>query len=318
MDLKIVILDGFLVNSGDLSWSEIEKLGDLKVYDITPRELTKDRIKDADIVLLNNSVFDKEDISNAKNLKYISMLSTGYDNVDIDECRRRGIKVSNIPSYGTETVAQFTFSLLLELCNNVKFHSEKVFSGDYNNSDKYGYPMTKQYELFGKTIGLIGYGNIGRKVGEIAKAFGMKVLAYRGENKEKIYEEEVSLDYLLENSDIISLHANLNDDNRGIINKDSISKMKDGVKLINVARGGLIVEEDLKNALNSGKISGAALDVLTTEPIDEKNILLEAKNILITPHIAWTTIEARQRVVDIVVDNIKGYIAGNYINVVND
>ncbi|WP_164995882.1 D-2-hydroxyacid dehydrogenase [Miniphocaeibacter massiliensis] len=315
--MNIVILDGYLVNPGDLSWGKISELGNLKVYDITPKELVAERVKNADIILLNNSIVAKEAIEKANNLKYISMLATGYDNVDVEECKKRRIKISNIPSYGTDTVAQFTFALLLEVCNNVKIHSDAVFSGDYTYSDKYGLPLKKQYELSGKTIGIIGYGNIGKKVGEIAKAFGMKVLAYRGENKGKIYDEEVSLEYLLENSDVISLHAKLTEENAEIINTKTISKMKNGVIIINVARGGLIVEEDLKEALNSGKILGAGIDVITTEPIQKDNILLKANNLIITPHIAWTTREARQRIIDIAADNIRGYINGKYINTIN-
>ncbi|HHX71176.1 MAG: D-2-hydroxyacid dehydrogenase [Miniphocaeibacter sp.] len=315
--MNIVILDGYLVNPGDLSWSNIEELGNLTVYDRTPKELVAERIKDANILLINNTFVEKDSIKQAENLKYISMLATGFDNVDIEECKKRGIEVSNIPSYGTETVAQFTFALLLELCNHVKIQSDSVLKGEWTNNDKYGYWLKEQYELYGKTIGIIGYGKIGRKVGEIAKAFGMKVLAYRGENKTKKYEEEVSLDYLLENSDIISLHSSLNGDNKGIINKDTIAKMKKGVKIINVARGGLIVEEDLKDALNSGYISGAGLDVVSEEPIKENNPLLKAKNIIITSHIAWTTKEARQRIIDMATENIKSFLKGNTINVVN-
>lgn len=316
--MNIVILDGHLVNPGDLSWKEVEDLGNLKVYDDTPEELVEERTKDADIILLNGAFLTGNIIKDSKNLKYVSMLATGYDNVDIEECKRRNIKVSNVPSYGTNTVAQFTFSLLLEICNNVKIHSDKVMDGYYFDENKYGLPVTKQYELAGKTMGIIGYGKIGRRVSEIAKSFGINILAYRGENKEKLYEEEVSVDYLLENSDIISLHGKLTSENAKIINKNNISKMKDGVILINVARGGLVDEEDLAEALNSGKIAAAAVDVVTEEPIKENNPLLKAKNILITPHIAWTTKEARGNIIKTTAENIKAFIDGNPINVVNE
>ncbi|MDL2310757.1 D-2-hydroxyacid dehydrogenase [Peptostreptococcaceae bacterium OttesenSCG-928-C18] len=314
--MNIVILDSFLVDHGELSWDGIRNFGELTIYDSTPEELISQRVEEADIVLLNNVIFSKEKIASAKNLKFISMLATGYDNVDLEECRKRGIKVSNIPTYGTDTVAQFTFSLLLEICNNVKEHSDKIFSKDYIKKYEYSVPIKNQYELAGKTMGIIGYGNIGRKVSEIAKAFGMEVLAYRGENKEKKYEEEVSLEYLLANSDVISLHAKLTEENFGIINKDTISKMKDDVILINVARGDLIVEKDLKEALDSGKILGVGIDVLSVEPIEEDNILLSSKNLLITPHMAWTTEEARKRIIETVEENIKGFLEGNYKNLV--
>lgn len=318
--MKIVILDGYTENPGDLSWGGIEALGDLIVYDRTPSDQIVERIGDAKAVYVNKVPITKETIQACPNMKFIGVLATGYNVVDTEAAKEAGIVVTNIPTYGTDAVAQYTMALLLELCHHVGEHSDAVKKGDWTNNKDWTFWNYPLIELAGKTLGIIGFGRIGQRTAEIAQAFKMNILAY-DEYPNKDLESDnckyVSLDELLADSDVISLHCPLFPSTEGIINKDTISKMKDKVLIINTSRGPLIVEEDLKNALNSGKVAGAAVDVVSTEPIQMDNPLLEAKNMIITPHIAWAPKESRQRLMDVAVDNLKAFIDGTPQNVVN-
>ena len=320
MIMKMVVLDGYTLNPGDLSWEELEKLGDLTVYDRTPQDLVVERMKDAEIVFTNKTVITDEILSMCPKVKYIGVLATGYNVVDVAAANKRNIVVTNVPAYGTDAVSQFTIALLLELCHHIGEHWASVRNGDWSSSPDFCYWKYPLIELAGKTMGIIGYGKIGQGTARIAKALGMNILAY---NRSPIKEEDikdigkqVSFEELLRESDVISLHCPLFPETKGIINKDSISKMKDGVLIINTARGPLIAEEDLRDALISGKVAGAAVDVVSAEPIKEDNPLLSAPNIIITPHIAWAPKETRQRLMSIVVENLKAFIQGNPINTI--
>lgn len=318
--MKIVVLDGYTENPGDLSWDGLEALGELTVYDRTPGNLTAERIGNAEIIYTNKTVIDETILTACSDIKFIGVLATGYNIVDVKAATKRGIPVANVPAYSTLAVSQFTIALLLELCHHVGAHSESVLKGDWAKSQDYCYWNYPLIELAGKTIGIIGFGRIGQKTAAIAQALGMKVLAY-SRSKHKELESEsckyVELDELFEASDVITLHCPLFPETEGIINKDSIAKMKDGVLIINDSRGPLIVEEDLRDALNSGKVAGAAVDVVSAEPIKADNPLLSAKNIIITPHIAWAPKESRQRLMDTAVENLKAFLAGKPINTVN-
>lgn len=312
--MKIVVLDGYTLNPGDLSWEGFEKIGELTVYDRTSynpedEDLIIERGKDANIILTNKTPLTKNIIENLPNLKYIGVLATGYDVVDIEAAKEKGIPVTNIPTYGTTAVAQMTFALILELCNHIGEHSTAVYNGEWENNQDWSFWNKPLMELSEKTIGIIGYGRIGKNVGEIAQAFNMNVLAIGNGPKSE-------LENLLKKSDIISLHCPLTEDNQEMINKDTLSMMKDSALLINTSRGGLINEEDLTKALNDGVIAGAALDVVSLEPISSDNPLLSAKNCIITPHISWAPIESRSRLMNIAVDNLNSYINGNTNNIV--
>jgi len=319
INMKIVILDGFTENPGDLSWEGFEKLGDLTVYDRTPFDKIIERIQDAEAVITNKTPIGAEIFAACPSIKYVGVLATGYNVVDVAEAKKREIIVSNIPTYGTASVAQMTFALLFEVCHHVGAHSMAVKNGDWSkNADWcfWNYPLI---ELAGKNIGIIGFGRIGQAVGKIASAFGMKVLAYdefQNEEGKKI-GEYVSLDRLLKESDVISLHCPLLPSTEGIINKTNIAKMKGGVIIINTSRGPLIVEKDLAEALRSKKVYAAACDVVSTEPILEDNPLLGCYNSILTPHIAWAPKESRQRLMDIAVEDLKAFKDGKPINVVN-
>ena len=317
--MKIVILDGYTANPGDLSWSEFEKLGNLTVHDRTPSDLIVSGIGDAEAILTNKVPITRETLDACPNVKYIGVLATGFNVIDVAAAKEKGIIVSNVPAYSTPAVAQLTFALLLEICHHVGAHSDAVLKGDWTNSKDFCFWNYPLIELAGKTMGIIGIGRIGREVANIAKAFGMKVCAYgpRYEINENADIPGVSLDELFARSDVISLHCPLFDETKGIINKNSIAKMKDGVIILNSSRGPLIVDEDLKDALNSGKVGYAAVDVLSAEPPTADNPLFAAKNCIITPHIAWAPIESRTRLLDIAVANLKGFLAGNPQNVVN-
>lgn len=317
--MKIVILDGYTENPGDLSWEGLENLGELTVYDRTPIEKTIDRIGDADIVLVNKAPISRKTIEVCKNIKYIGVLATGYNIVDMEAAKERGILVSNIPTYGTQAVGQFAIALLLEICHHIGHHAQAVKEGRWANSDDWCFWDYPLIELSGKTMGIIGLGRIGKTTGKIAKALGMRVIAFNNNPTDEGREiaEYVDLDQLFKQSDVISLHCPLFPSTQGIINKDTIAKMKDGVIIINNSRGQLIVEQDLADALNSGKVYAAGLDVVSTEPIKSDNPLLSAKNCIITPHISWAPKESRQRLMDIAVDNLKSFINGNPINIVN-
>lgn len=320
--MKIVILDGYTENPGDLSWDELGKLGDLTVYDRTPvddeAEIIR-RIGDAEVVFTNKTPISRAVIDACPGMKFISMLATGYNVVDYVYAREKGIPVTNVPSYGTAAVGQFAIAMLLEICHHVAYHSQTVHEGKWEKSIDWCYWDYPLIELDGKTMGIIGFGRIGQQTGRIARALGMKILAYdKAENDSgRAIGTYVDLDELLSASDVIALHCPLFPDTQGIINKDTIAKMKDGVILLNNSRGQLVVEQDLADALNSGKVYAAGLDVVSTEPIRGDNPLLGAKNCFITPHISWAPRESRQRIMDCAVDNVKAYLRGQPIHVVN-
>ena len=320
--MKIVVLDGYTENPGDLSWEGVEALGELTVYERTPlhdEEEIISRIGDAEVVLTNKTPITKNVLDACPQIRMISVLATGYNIVDTAYAKEKGIAVCNIPTYGTDSVAQFAIALLLEICHHIGHHDRTVKEGKWENCPDFCYWDYPLIELAGKTLGIIGFGRIGRRTGEIAKALGMHVLAYDSFENEagRQIADYVTLDELFTKSDVIALHCPLFPETQGIINKDSIAKMKDGVIILNNSRGPLIVEQDLADALNSGKVAAAGVDVVSTEPIKGDNPLLTAKNCIITPHMSWGTREARQRIMDMTVDNIKGYLQGEPVNVVN-
>lgn len=319
--MKIVVLDGYAENPGDLNWDGLGKLGKLTVYDRTPRDSSTivDRIGNAEIVYTNKTPLSRAVFEACPDLKFVGVLATGYNIVDIDAAKARGIPVCNIPGYGTPAVAQMTLALLLEICHHVAHHSQQVHSGHWSGCDDFCFWDYPLIELGGKTMGIIGFGSIGKAVGKLALALGMRVLAAgsRPTEEGRAIGTYVDLDTLYRESDVISLHCPLFPENKEMISKESIAKMKDGVILLNTARGALIVEQDLADALNSGKISAAGLDVATVEPIPAESPLLGAKNCLITPHIAWATKEARQRLMDIAVHNLQAFLDGKPVHVVN-
>lgn len=318
--MKIVVLDGYTLNPGDLTWDGLREFGSLEVYDRTDKDDIIKRSKDADVIFTNKTPLSKETIECCKNLKFIGVLATGYNVVDIESAKDRGIPVSNIPTYGTKSVSQFAIALLLEICHHIGEHSMAVKNGEWTNKNDWCFWNYPLIELDQKTMGIIGFGRIGQQTGRIAQALGMNVLAYDAYQNLDLENETckyASLDELLEKSDVITLHCPLVSSTEGIINKDNIEKMKDGVIIINNSRGQLIVEEDLRDALNSGKVAGAACDVVATEPIKEDSPLFDAKNIIITPHISWAPKESRQRLMNIAVSNLKAFVDGKPVNVVN-
>jgi len=313
--MKIVVLDGYTENPGDLSWDGMRALGDLTVYDRTAyalsgRELIIERAKGAEAVIINKTPLDADTLARlAPELKYIGVLATGYNVVDTKAAKEQGIVVSNIPTYGTTAVAQFTMALLLELCHHAGAHAQAVAAGRWETCQDfcfYDYPLV---ELSGKTFGVIGFGRIGQATARLAVAFGMKVIAYDEYVKESEEAELLSLDEVLAASDVLSLHCPLTESTQELINEKTIAKMKDGAWIINTSRGPLIQENALAKALSSGKIAAAAMDVVSKEPIVPENPLLKAPNCLITPHIAWAPKESRQRLMDIAVDNLAGFLA---------
>ena len=317
--MKIVVLDGNALNPGDLSWDCLKQFGSVTVYDHTESALAAQRIGDAEIVLTNKTPITEELLMTCPSVRLICVLATGYNVVDCEAARKRGIPVCNVPAYGTNAVAQFTFSLLLEICNQVGLHNESVHNGDWSACPNFCYWKTPQMELAGKTLGIIGFGRIGRAVGRIARAMGMDVIAYNRSRHPEGEErgEYVDFETLLRRSDIISLHCPLTEDNTGIINQTSIEKMKDGAILLNTARGPLLNEADVAAALQSGKLRVAAVDVVSYEPIREHNPLYTAPNCIITPHMAWSPIESRQRILDCTVVSIQGFLDGKPVNTVN-
>ena len=320
--MKIVVLDGYTLNPGDLSWEAVEAMGELIVHERTAfnQEMIIKTIEDADAVLTNKTPLSKAVIESVPNLKYIGVLATGYNVIDVAAAKQAGIVVSNVPIYGTQAVGQFTMALLLELCHHVGDHNAAVKNGDWTKSKDFCFWNSPLIELSGKTLGIIGFGRIGQATAKMAQAFGLRILAYNRSQDLRLESETlkyVELDELLEKSDFVSLHCPLTTETEGLINSDSISKMKDGAFLINTSRGGLIVEEDLKKALNSGKLAGAAVDVVSKEPIDADNPLLKAQNCIITPHIAWASKEARARLMQTTVENLKAFVKGKPINKVN-
>ena len=322
MTMKIVVLDGYTENPGDLSWGELEKLGQVTVYDrssLTDEAEAIERIDDAQIVYTNKTPVTKKVIDACPNIKMISVLATGYNVVDYEYAKEKGIPVTNVPAYGTASVSQFAIALLLEICHHIGHHNKTVHDGRWENCDDWCYWDYPLIELAGKTLGIIGFGRIGQSTGRIAKAMGMKVIAFDNMPNDAGREiaEYVELDTLLSTSDVIALHCPLFPSTQGIINKENIAKMKDGVILLNNSRGPLVVEEDLADALNSGKIAAAGLDVVSTEPIRGDNPLLKAKNCIITPHMSWGSKGSRQRIMDCTVQNIRAYLDGRPENVVN-
>jgi glycerate dehydrogenase len=324
--MKIVVLDGYTLNPGDISWKCMEKFGEVKVYDRTSydlkgEELIIERVGDAEVVFTNKTPISKNALKKMPDLKFIGVLATGFNIVDVNAAKEAGIVVTNIPTYGTDAVSQMAIALLLEICHHVGEHSNSVMRGEWTNNQDWCYWNYPLIELAGKTMGIIGYGRIGQGTGRIAQALGMKVIAYdqyKNQSLESDTMKYVELDELMAKSDVITLHCPLLESTKGIINKNTISKMKDKVIIINNSRGQLIVEEDLAAALNSGKVGAAAVDVVSTEPIKMDNPLLKAKNCIITPHISWAPKESRERLMNIATENLKQFLAGNPVNVVNN
>ena len=320
--MKIVVLDGYTENPGDLSWGELEKLGQVTVYDrtsLTDEEEAIARIGDAQVVITNKTPITKRVIDACPSIRYIAMLATGYNVVDYAYAKDKGIPLSNVPSYGTAAVGQFAIAMLLEICHHVAHHSDTVHAGKWENCQDWCYWDYPLIELDGKTMGIIGFGRIGQQTGKIAKAMGMDIIAYDSFQNDagRAIARYVDLDTLFAQSDVIALHCPLFPDTQGIINRESIARMKDGVIILNNSRGPLVVEQDLADALDSGKVYAAGLDVVSTEPIKGDNPLLKAKNCIITPHISWAPKESRQRIMDCTVENVKAYLAGAPIHVVN-
>ena len=323
--MKAVVLDGFTLNPGDLDWKVLEGMCetivyDRTAYDISDIDLIIERVGDAEVVFTNKTPLMAEAIKAMPNLRFIGVLATGYNVVDVEAAKARGIIVTNIPTYGTNAVAQMAIALLLEICHHAGAHSDAVKKGDWTNNVDWCFWNYPLIELAGKTMGIIGFGRIGQMTAKIAQALGMNILAhdsYQIKELESDTLKYVELDELLAQSDVINLHCPLFESTKGIINKATLAKMKTGVMIINTSRGPLVVEEDLAAALNSGKVGGAALDVVSSEPIKADNPLLTAKNCIITPHISWAPKESRQRLMNIAMDNLKGFIDGNPINVVN-
>ncbi len=320
--MKIVVLDGFTENPGDISWAPIEALGEVTVYDRTSyveSDLIAERIGDAEVIVINKTPISKATMDKCPNLKAIAVLATGYNVVDYTYAKEKGIPVMNVPVYGTDNVSQFAIGLLLELCSHIGQHSDSVHAGEWANNIDWCYWNSPLVEVSGKTAGIIGLGRIGINTAKILKAMNVNVLAFDAFQSEagKAIATYVELDELLAKSDFIFLHCPLFPSTQGIINKDNIAKMKDGVFIINNSRGPLIVEDDLAEALTSGKVGAAAVDVVSTEPIKADNVLLTAPNCIITPHISWATKEARERIMNTTAENIKAYMDGAPANVVN-
>jgi len=321
-EMKIVVLDGYTENPGDLSWAGLEALGELKVYDRTPagdlNEIIR-RIGDAEAVYTNKTPIGRAVMDACPNIKFIGVLATGYNVVDVETAKEKGIPVTNIPTYGTAAVGQMAIALLLEVCHHVGHHDRAVHEGRWEHSPDWCFWDYPLIELEGKTLGIIGLGRIGLTTARIAKAMGMNIIAYDEHPSEagKTAAEYVPLDELFRRADVISLHCPLFPSTEGLINKANIAKMKDGVILINNSRGQLVVEQDLADALNSGKVYAAALDVVSSEPIKGDNPLLTAKNCIITPHISWAPKESRERLMKIAVSNLEAFLSGHPVNVVN-
>ena len=320
--MKIVVLDGYTENPGDLSWEELGKLGELTVYDRT--SLTDEaeaiaRIGDAEIVFTNKTPITRKVLDACPGIRFISLLATGYNCVDYAYAREKGIPVANVPTYGTASVGQFAIALLLEICHHIGHHDASVHAGNWERCADWCYWDYPLIELAGKAMGIIGFGRIGQTTGRIARAMGMEVLAYDSHPSDagRAIAEYVDLDALLARSDVVALHCPLFPETEGIINRETIAKMKDGAILLNNSRGPLVVEQDLADALNAGKRAAAGLDVVSTEPIRGDNPLLKAKNCIITPHISWAPKESRQRIMDCAVSNVKAFLAGSPVNVVN-
>lgn len=318
--MKLVVLDGYTLNPGDLNWEGIKKFGDLEVHDRTPESLIVERCQGAEIIFTNKTPLREAVLSQLPDLKYIGVLATGYNVVDVDYAKTRGIAVANVPGYGTASVVQMTFALLLELCQHVQSHSDSVRQGDWAASPDFCYWNYPLIELEGKTIGIIGFGSIGQKVADIATAFGMNIMGFSRTRTDQSHRKNfkwAELNYLLKESDVVSVHCPLFPETQGIINKDSLRLMKRTAFFLNTSRGPLMVDQDLADALNEGVIAGAGIDVLSVEPPSADNPLFKAKNCLITPHIAWATKEARSRLMGIAENNLSSFLNQKPINIVN-
>ncbi len=318
--MKIVVLDGHALNPGDLSWVALGAIGELQVFDRTADDQIVARAHDAEIVLTNKTLLPAQILRQLKTTRYIGVLATGYDVVDVDTARELKIPVTNVPTYATASVAQFTFALLLELCHRAALHSEAVRAGEWSRSTDFSFWTTPLVELAGKTIGIIGLGQIGRRVAEIALAFEMRVIA-AGPVRSSVPDwpgfRWCEVNELMPDADVVSLHCPLRPTTRGIINAKSLAMMKPSAFLINTSRGPLVIDQDLADALNDGRLAGAALDVLSSEPPSPDNPLLRAKNCIVTPHIAWATKEARTRLLDTAIANVRAFLDGHPVNVVN-
>lgn len=316
--MKIVVLDGYALNPGDLSWEGLKQLGECQIYDRTiPAEIFN-RIKDAAVVITNKAVIDEQLIDQLPKLRYIGVTATGYNVVDVDAASHKGIVVTYIPAYSTDSVAQLVFSHILNVANRVEMHATSVRTGEWTQSPDFAYWKSPQMELAGKTLGIVGFGRIGRKVAQIGLGLGMTVIFH---NRSQITDapaeiHQVTRDEVFAESDVVSINCPLSDDNIAFVNKQLLQTMKQSSILVNTGRGGLINEADLAEALNAGTIAAAGLDVLSTEPSKPDNPLLSAKNCFITPHIAWATNEARQRLMNLTVENLQSFISGNAQNVV--
>ena len=316
--MKAVYLEEGAVNKGDITLKPIMDVIETKVYYNTTEEDKFEHIGDAEVVFSNKVIFDEETFKKCPNLKYIGVCATGYNVIDIEAAKRHGVTVTNVPAYSTDAVAQLTWGFIIELVNHISVHNKSIHEGDWCKSEIFCYWLDKVTELSGKTLGVIGYGNIGRKVTDIALIFGMKVLVYTAHPDKYEAKENmkfVSKDEVFKNADIITLHCPMNDETKGMICKENIEKMKDGIYIVNVSRGGLVNEQDLADALKSGKVAGAAADVVSVEPIKEDNPLLSAPNMILTPHIGWASVEARERLIQAVADNLKAYLNGEKLNV---
>lgn len=319
--MKIVILDAStLTLNNDIDFSEFNQYGEVKIFEFTEDNQIPERIKDADVILCNKSMMSRENLKDAKNVKYIGLFATGYNNIDLEYTKERGITVCNAGSYSTEAVAQHVFALILEHYNRVAEYDEFVKGGGWIKTNKFS-PFMEMCELYGKTIGIIGYGSIGKKVGEIAKVFGMNVMAYsrgmKNEGRQSAGDEVFAdIDRILREADIVTMHCPLNEDSAKMCNKEFFCKMKKDAMFINTSRGGVVDEKALVEALNNDIIRVAALDVIEKEPMSEKSILLETKNLIITPHAAWAPLETRTRLTKIVSKNLQKWLAGTPVNVI--
>lgn len=318
--MKIVVLDGYTLNPGDLNWDGLKTIGDLTVYDRTPQDKVVERVGDASIIFTNKTPLGEDLLVQMPNLEFIGVLATGYNVIDTAFAKQRGIVVSNVPGYGTTSVVQMTFALLLELCQHVQHHSNTVKEGRWTACPDFCYWDYPMIELAGKTMGIIGFGDIGSKVGDLATAFGMNIIGNSRTQTDQSHRKNftwATVPELLQQSDVVSIHCPLFPETKGLINKESLKLMKSSAFLLNTSRGPIIVDADLADALNNGVIAGAAIDVLSTEPPPAGNPLFTAKNCIITPHIAWATKEARERLMQITIHNLTAYFEGKPINVVN-
>ncbi len=318
--MNIVVLDGYTLNPGDNPWDAVEAHGELTIFDRTPPEQIYERARNADIIVSNKAVLDRDLIHRLDKLKFITVLATGYNVIDIDAARERGIPVSNVPVYGTDSVAQYVFAALLSMIHKIAEHDQSVRAGEWTRCEDFSYWRTTIFELAGKTMGIVGLGRIGRATARLARAFGMRVVAFSRTRFKEIDGAEIQwldIDSLFSESDVVSLHVPQTPETTGFVDRALLANMKPSAILINTARGGLVNEQDLADALNSGQIAGACIDVVSAEPIAANNPLLSARNCQITPHNAWAAIEARQRLMQATADNIKAFIDGNPINIVN-